>query len=129
AKLLSFAATTQQAADNFVLTACGATHANLTHIFAMTWKWPVSAGASQEAQTRWGDPIHFPAHYFVQNAGNNSLKLSWQSEAGVYYQRQESLDLQTWTNVGAPIVGNGSVRSVFAPDNLSQHRFFRLLAQ
>jgi serralysin len=129
ARLLSSAQSTQQAADNFVLTACGATHANLTHIFATTWKWPVSAAASQQAQTRWDNPVQLPAHYFVQNAGNNSLKLSWQTEAGVFYQRQESLDLQTWTNVGAPVVGNGSVRSVFAPDNLSPQRFFRLQAQ
>jgi len=40
--------------------------------------------------------------------------------------RQESSDLQSWTNIGAPILGNGSMR--FTPDNFSPQRFIRLLS-
>ena len=29
---------------------------NLTLTFGTTWRWPISAAASQEAQTKWGNP-------------------------------------------------------------------------
>ena len=51
------AATTQAAVDNFVLAACAAVNLNLTRVFSVDWKFPVSTIASQEAQTRWGEPV------------------------------------------------------------------------
>lgn len=50
------ATTTQTAIDNFVLAASAAASKNLTLTFGTKWKWPISTSASQEAQTRWGNP-------------------------------------------------------------------------
>jgi hypothetical protein len=49
--------TTQDAVDNFVLAASAAANKNLTNVFQTQYKFPVSASASQEAQTRWGNPV------------------------------------------------------------------------
>jgi hypothetical protein len=126
AGLRPFAQSTLQAADNFVLTACAATHANLTRIFTNNWKWPVSASALREAQTRWGAPVYFHPRYLVHHLGGSSLRLDWDSEPLVTYQPQESSDLQTWTNAGVAIPGSGSIRSVFICSSLSPQRYFRL---
>ncbi len=47
---------TQDAVDNFVLAASAAAGKNLTYTFNTTWKWPISAAATQEAQTKYGTP-------------------------------------------------------------------------
>jgi hypothetical protein len=48
--------TTQDAVDNFVLSASAAANHNLTSIFTDQWRWPVSSAAEAEAMTRWGKP-------------------------------------------------------------------------
>ena len=50
------AVTTQDAVDNFVLSASAAANANLTLTFGTTWRWPISDAAKQEAQDKWGNP-------------------------------------------------------------------------
>ena len=123
------ARTTIEAADNLVLTACAATGVNLTGIFATKWKWPVTASAFQEAQTRWGPPVAFQPRLVSAAAANRSLRLSWQSQANSLYQPQESPDFQNWFDVGDPVQGNGSVLGLpIIPENYPQ-RLFRLQVQ
>ena len=43
------AVTTQDAVDNFILAACAAANKNLTTLFTVTWRWPMSTGAITEA--------------------------------------------------------------------------------
>jgi hypothetical protein len=129
APLRPVARSTLQAADNFVLTACAATRTNLTRIFATTWKWPVSLAAMQEAQTRWGDPAHFQTHYYIAKNAGNVLTLYLLTDSGLSYQRQESSDLVTWTNVGTPVTGSGMMRTFFTLATNSTPRYFRLQVQ
>jgi len=50
------AVTTQDAVDNLVLAASAASNANLTQVFNVNWRWPVSDAAKAEALSRWGQP-------------------------------------------------------------------------
>lgn len=50
------ATTTQDAIDNFILAASAAANKNLTLTFGTTWRWPISIAATQEAQSKWGNP-------------------------------------------------------------------------
>lgn len=50
------ATTTQGAIDNLVLAASAASGKNLAEQFNGPWRWPVSAAARAEAQSRWGNP-------------------------------------------------------------------------
>lgn len=120
---------TLEAANNFVLTACAATGVNLTHVFATTWKWPVSSAAFAEAQLRWGDPETFHPRLFSAKTSNQTFGLSWQSQFNSLYQPQESLDLQTWFNFGDPMPGNGTVLSLPAGSTVGPQGFFRLQVQ
>lgn len=45
----SAAATTQDAVDNFILAACAAAGKNLTNLFTVEWRWPMSAAAQAAA--------------------------------------------------------------------------------
>lgn len=125
AGLRSSAQTTLEAADNFVLTACAATHRNLTYVFANNWKWPVSSTALQAA-SRFGPPVRLRPRLLVQNPGTSSFTISWQTEPALSYQIQGSDDLNTWSNVMSPIVGNGSIQSVVAPGSAGPRHFFRV---
>lgn len=49
AALRPTAATTQDAVDNFILAACAAANKNLTTLFTVTWRWPMSDSAKTEA--------------------------------------------------------------------------------
>jgi hypothetical protein len=40
---------TQDAVDNFILAACAAAHKNLTNLFMVQWRWPMSAPAQKAA--------------------------------------------------------------------------------
>lgn len=42
-----------------------------------------------------------------------AIELKWQSRLGDYYQIQSSEDMQTWTNVGEPVLGDGTELSRF----------------
>lgn len=50
------ATSAQDAYDNLFLAASAASDKNLATTFASTWKWPLSAAAVQEAQSKWGNP-------------------------------------------------------------------------
>jgi len=50
------AATTQDAVDNFILAASAAARKNLTNLFLIEWRWPVSNKAQAEALKRFGNP-------------------------------------------------------------------------
>lgn len=42
-----------------------------------------------------------------------AIELKWQSRLGDYYQIQSSEDMQTWINVGEPVLGDGTELSRF----------------
>jgi hypothetical protein len=49
AALRPAASSTQDAVDNFFLAACAAANKNLTQLFTVTWRWPISAAAQASA--------------------------------------------------------------------------------
>jgi PKD repeat protein len=49
AALRPAAVTTQDAVDNFILASCAAANKNLTTLFTVTWRWPMSDSAKAEA--------------------------------------------------------------------------------
>jgi serralysin len=129
AGLRPVAISTLGAADNFVLAASAAVQANLTGVFASTWKWPVSPAAVQEALMRWGNPVRFQPRYVIAQTAPGQLTLSWQTGLGGVYQPQESTDLTTWFDVGDPLSGDGLVHKFTVPSNLFLEHFFRLQTQ
>jgi hypothetical protein len=122
------ASTTQAAVDNFIIAACGTVNTNLTRIFGNTWKFPVSSNALQEAQQRWGNPLVIRPTLLSSQKANN-IVLRWQSELNTLYQVQISGDMRRWTNLGAPVSGNGSLQSVTNSSTGSDRQFFRLMFQ
>jgi serralysin len=124
--LRNVAFSTQGAVDNFILAASATTGKNLVGIFTNTWKFPVSAAAAQEAQQRWGAPFVLlpPMTFHALNGGK--LALQWQSEVNTLYQLQSSPDLLTWTNVGLPVVGNSTIRSITTSISTNGAQYFRL---
>jgi hypothetical protein len=56
-----------------------------------------------------------------------SVELRWQSQIGVNYRVYSSTDLNTWSEEGSPIIGNGSVISKHKTIEGSK-RFFRVLS-
>jgi hypothetical protein len=119
-------ANTLGAVDNFILAACATVNTNLTRAFATTWKFPVSANARLEAQQRWGDPFVILPTIVALNDGGTNIVLRWTTEWNNQYQVQVSPDMQTWTNLGAPLTGNGSLRTFTVPAPYSPQQFFRL---
>ncbi|PYJ84962.1 MAG: hypothetical protein DME22_10780 [Verrucomicrobia bacterium] len=117
---------TKGAVDNFILAACATVNTNLTRVFATTWKFPVSSNAALEAQQRWGDPFVLRPAIVASTIGNTNVVLRWQTQWNNLYQVQASADTQTWTNLGASVSGNGSLRSVSYPTDSSGQQFFRL---
>lgn len=117
---------TQGAVDNFILAASATTGKNLVGIFTNTWKFPVSTAAAQEAQQRWGAPfvLRPPMSFHALTGGK--LALQWQSEVNTQYQLQSSPDLLTWTNVGLPVVGNSTIRSITTSISTNGAQYFRL---
>jgi hypothetical protein len=122
-------ATTQGAVDNFILSACAAVNQNLCGIFSTTWKFPVSASALAEAQTRWGTPIVLRPPVTVSKGAGNTILMKWQTKGNTAYQVQGSTNLQYWVDVGAPIAGDGTIRTVTNSTSGSTNRFFRLKLQ
>jgi hypothetical protein len=47
---MPIANTTQDAVDNFILAACAAANKNLSNLFAVTWRWPMSNTAITAAK-------------------------------------------------------------------------------
>ena len=106
------ATTTQAAADNFILAACATVNQNLSGIFSATWKFPVSNNAIQECLIRWGAPIVLRPSVTIVKSGDSTVLLKWQSQIDTSYQIQSSTDLQSWSDVGSPIAGDGTLRTV-----------------
>ena len=59
---------------------------------------------------------------------DNAVRLRWTALLGTTYQIRSSNNLQTWTNVGAPIIGDGGVKEVYQPITDSA-RFYRVVPQ
>jgi hypothetical protein len=124
--LRNVAFSTQGAVDNFILAASATTSKNLVGIFTNTWKFPVSNAAALEAQQRWGAPfvLRPPMTFRAVKGGN--LVFQWQSEVNTLYQLQSSPDLLTWTNVGLPVVGNSTIRTITNFISTNGAQYFRL---
>jgi hypothetical protein len=124
--LRNVAFSTQGAVDNFILAASASVNTNLTRVFATTYKFPVSSNAVYEAQQRWGAPFVIRPAIVASVSSNTNIVLQWHTEWNNLYQVQASADMQSWTNVGGPVSGNGSVRSVTYPIASPQQEFFRV---
>jgi hypothetical protein len=118
--------TTQEAVDNFVLSACATVDQNLTGMFTNTWKFPVSAPAIQEALQRWGQPAILHPRLSSSVVGGTNLMLQWQSQVKTSYQLQQSTDLQNWSDAGTSIRGDGSVWTLSGSVSNSNSTYFRL---
>ena len=72
--------------------------------------------------------IPIPIVNIVRN-GNN-VEISWFSTTGYTYQLQTTPELApaAWTNVGAAIAGNGTIKTVSVPKTLPK-QFFHLIIQ
>lgn len=124
--LRNVAFSTHEAVDNLVLAASATVKTNLTHTFARTWKFPVSTNAVQEAQQRWGDPFVIRPTLLASTMAKTNVTLQWRTEWNDLYQIQGSPDALTWTNVGAPMSGNGGFRSATFPAGGTASQFYRL---
>lgn len=54
-----------------------------------------------------------------------AVEVSWPSKLGYYYQIQVSEDLIQWTNIGAPVLGDGAVLSRFFSQDVTKNLFYR----
>ena len=54
-----------------------------------------------------------------------AVEVSWPSKLGYYYQIQVSEDLIQWTDIGAPVLGDGAVLSRFFPQDATKNLFYR----
>ena len=55
-----------------------------------------------------------------------AVGIRFKTERGFMYQVQISTDKQTWTNLGDPIEGDGSIVEIFKSIVSSQKEFFRV---
>lgn len=55
-----------------------------------------------------------------------AVEVKWPSELGYYYQVQFTDDLETWTNVGDPVLGDGETQSRFFPTDSNGQRVYRV---
>ncbi len=60
----------------------------------------------------------------------SAIEITWPSSSNVSYQVQSTTNLSTsnWINLGNPIIGNGSVMSVFDSARSKNANFYRLIA-
>ena len=121
--------TTQTAVDNFILAASATVNQNLTGIFSSTWKFPVSSQAIGEALIIWGAPVVLRPAVSIVKSGNSTVLFQWQSQVNTSYQMQSSTNLQSWTDVGTPIAGDGTIRTVTNSTASFPTRLFRLKVQ
>ncbi|HUS36398.1 MAG TPA: hypothetical protein VM680_13690 [Verrucomicrobiae bacterium] len=71
-------------------------------------------------------PINIPEPPAVEI--EEALELKFQTVLGYFYQLQESRDhFETWTNVGEPILGDGTVLSKFVPKVIGRPSYYRTL--
>lgn len=58
---------------------------------------------------------------------SNAVRIRWPSVTGRTYQLRSSSDLQNWTNIGATIPGDGTVKEIFRPV-AAKSEFFRIFS-
>ena len=124
--LRNVAFSTQQAVDNFALAVCAAVNQNLTGVFTNTWRFPISTNATQEAFQRWGQQVVLHPRLSVGVGQGTNFSIQWQTAVNTYYQLQSSPDLQTWSDLGPVMVGNGAVKVLTNSISSSSNAFFRL---
>lgn len=56
----------------------------------------------------------------------DAVEVKWPSRLGYFYQLQSSEDAKTWTNVGEPILGDGTELSRFFPRQHGKPTLFRV---
>jgi hypothetical protein len=54
-----------------------------------------------------------------------AVEVRWPSRLGYFYQIQSSEDLETWTDVGEPVLGDGTVLSSFFPGQPGKNTYYR----
>ena len=54
-----------------------------------------------------------------------AVEVRWPSRLGYFYQIQSSEDLETWTNVGEPVLGDGTELSRFFARQAGKRLFYR----
>lgn len=54
-----------------------------------------------------------------------AVEVTWPSRLGYFYQIQSSEDLKAWTDIGEPVLGDGSTLSRFFPQEASKELFYR----
>lgn len=55
-----------------------------------------------------------------------AVEVKWPSELGYYYQVQFTDDLETWINIGDPVLGDGETQSRFFPSGSNGRRVYRV---
>lgn len=89
------------------------------------------SGFSDEVTATTGDPIEpgMPVDVTLEMNGEE-LSIQWTSVEGFLYQVQVSSDLQTWTNHGEAIIGDGTQINVTdLPGEETAATFFRVTVQ
>jgi len=59
---------------------------------------------------------------------HSAIELEWPSVDGAFYQIQESMELETWQDLGDPIPGDGSKQGVFISIKGESKKFYRVIA-
>lgn len=58
-----------------------------------------------------------------------AARLQWQTQTGKTYQVQVSYELSTWSNIGDPISGNGTLKTFFDSTDQDAKKFYRVQIQ
>jgi trimeric autotransporter adhesin len=58
-----------------------------------------------------------------------AVEMKWRTQRGVVYQMQYSTELQGWTDLGPPLMGDGNERQMFEAIGSNSRRFYRVKAQ
>lgn len=55
----------------------------------------------------------------------SAVEVSWPSRLGYFYQVQKSTDLENWSDVADPVLGDGSVLSMFFAKDVNLQEYYR----
>ena len=55
----------------------------------------------------------------------DAVEVKWPSRLGYFYQVQSSEDLETWTNLGTPVLGDGKELSQFFRRQSGKNTYYR----
>jgi hypothetical protein len=64
---------------------------------------------------------------FVPLAIERAIRLRIESQAGKWYQLQDSADLKRWANVGATLLGTGQPDWLYSPTTVVSPKFYRII--